>query len=146
MSGVIDTNVLLYGANADAPEHAAAYRFLERIGATADPWYLTDGIAYEFFRVATHPKVFPQPLSWRDALAFVGPLLEADNVHVLRTTDEHWMILDAVLGTLTHPSGNLFFDVRTVVLMREHGIRRIYTTDTDFLQFDGIDVHDPLRG
>jgi predicted nucleic acid-binding protein len=30
--------------------------------------------------------------------------------------------------------------------MREHGIRRIFTTDTDFLQFDGIDVHDPLRG
>lgn len=146
MSGIVDTNILLYGVNSDAPEHAAAHRFLEQIGRTADPWYLTDGIVYEFLRVATHPKVFPQPLSWRDALAFVGPLLDAENVHVLRATDEHWALLDDVLGSLTRPSGNLFFDIRTVVLMREHGIRRIFTTDTDFLQFDGIDVHDPLRG
>lgn len=145
MSGVIDTNILLYGANADAAEHAAAQVFLGRIGATADQWYLTDGIVYEFLRVATHPKVFPQPLAWREAVAFVAPLLGAEQVHVLRTTEAHWTILETVLQGLTHPSGNLFFDVRTVVLMREHGIRRIYTTDTDFLQFAGIEVHDPLR-
>jgi len=29
--------------------------------------------------------------------------------------------------------------------MREHGVRRIHTTDSDFLQFDGIDVVNPLR-
>jgi toxin-antitoxin system PIN domain toxin len=146
VSGVVDTNILLYGVNEDAPEHGAAHRFLERIGQVADPWYLTDGIVYEFLRVATHPKVFPQPLTWRDALAFVEPLLDADNVHVLQATDQHWALLADVLGTLTRPSGNLFFDIRTVVLMREHGIRRIFTTDTDFLQFAGIEVHDPLRG
>ncbi len=36
-------------------------------------------------------------------------------------------------------------DVRTVALMREHGVRRIHTADTDFLQFPGIEVVDPLR-
>jgi len=30
--------------------------------------------------------------------------------------------------------------------MREHGVGRIYTTDTDFLQFEGIEVVNPLRG
>jgi predicted nucleic acid-binding protein len=29
--------------------------------------------------------------------------------------------------------------------MKEHGIRKIYTTDTDFLQFSGIEVINPLR-
>jgi predicted nucleic acid-binding protein len=43
-------------------------------------------------------------------------------------------------------AGNLFFDIRTVVLMREHGIRVIYTTDTDFLQFKAIEVVNPLLG
>lgn len=145
MSGFIDTNILLYGANADAEEHDAARAFLSDIGATADPWYLSDGVVYEFLRVATHAKVFPRPLHWREALAFVAPVLGADNVRILRPEAGHWTLLTEVLGELTHPSGNLFFDVRTVVLMREHGIRRIYTTDTDFLQFSGLDVVNPLR-
>lgn len=71
LSGLIDTNLLLYGANADADEHAAAHAFLSRIGRTANPWYLTDGILYEFLRVATHPKVFPNPLGWRESLGFL---------------------------------------------------------------------------
>jgi toxin-antitoxin system PIN domain toxin len=145
VSGVIDTNVLLYGANVDAPEHPPARAFLTRVGRTADPWYLTDGILYEFLRVATHPKVFPSPLASGDGLRFLQPFLEADNVHVLHATEGHWALLADVLERLTHPSGNLFFDVRTAVLMREHGLRRIYTTDTDFLQFDDLEVVNPLR-
>lgn len=136
---------MLYGVNGDAPEHTAARAFLSAIGRSADPWYLSDGVVYEFLRVATHPKVFPQPLLWREALEFLQPILDIEQVVVLRAGDGHWALLAATLGELTHPSGNLFFDVRTVVLMREHGIRRIYTTDTDFLQFRDIDVVNPLR-
>jgi predicted nucleic acid-binding protein len=66
-------------------------------------------------------------------------------VPVLRAEEARWSLLADVLAELNHPSGNLFCDVRTVVLMREHGVRRIYTTDTDFLQFAGIEVINPLR-
>jgi toxin-antitoxin system PIN domain toxin len=145
MPGVIDTNLMLYAANVDSAEHERAREFLGDIGTTADAWYVTDGILYEFLRVATHGKVFPRPLTWSEALEFIQPFVEADNVHVLRSGEDHWSLLREVLDPLTHPSGNLFFDVRTVVLMREHGIRRIYTTDTDFLQFDGVEVINPLR-
>jgi uncharacterized protein len=145
VSGLVDTNILLYGANSDAPEHTLARELLSSIGRTADSWYLTEGIVYEFLRVATHPKVFPAPLFAQDALAFVRPLLECANVHVLAAGESQWSILGEVLAELTHPSGNLMFDVRTVVLMREHGVSRVYTTDTDFLQFSGIDVVNPLR-
>jgi len=145
VAGVIDTNVMLYAANSDAPEHGRAREFLSEIGRTRDAWYVTDGILYEFLRVSTHAKVFPRPLAWHEALGFLRPVIDADNVHVLRADDAHWPLLGEVLAELTHPSGNLFFDVRTVVLMREHGVRRIYTTDTDFLQFAGIEVVNPLR-
>jgi uncharacterized protein len=146
LAGVIDTNVMLYGANRDAPEHAPARAFLASIGNARDAWFVTDGILYEFLRVSTHAKVFPQPLTWREALDFLQPFIDADNVHVLRAEAAHWALLAEVLAPLTHPSGNLFFDVRTVVLMREHGVRTIYTTDTDFLQFSDIEVVNPLRG
>jgi predicted nucleic acid-binding protein len=36
-------------------------------------------------------------------------------------------------------------DALTAILMREHGIRRICTRDTDFHQFAFLEVIDPLR-
>ncbi len=58
---------------------------------------------------------------------------------------EHWETLERILADLTHPAGNIFFDIRTAALMREHGIRTIYTTDTDFSQFPDIEVVNPLK-
>ena len=55
------------------------------------------------------------------------------------------VLLEKILGGLVRPSGNLFFDIRTVALMREHGVREIYTTDTDFLQFRDIQAINPLK-
>ena len=42
-------------------------------------------------------------------------------------------------------AGNLLHDARTAILMREHGIGRICTRDTDFNQFPLLEVIDPLR-
>lgn len=145
MPGLVDTNVLLYAANSACEEHEAAREFLLAAAASADRWYLTDAILYEFLRVATHPKVFPKPLGWREALGFLQPLRACENFVVLGTGPHHWKRLEDELSHLTHPAGNLFFDIRTVVMMRERGIRRIHTRDTDFLQFPDIEVIDPLR-
>lgn len=41
--------------------------------------------------------------------------------------------------------GNLVFDAHTAILMREHGIRRIYTHDVDFHRFPFLEVIDPLE-
>ena len=56
----------------------------------------------------------------------------------------HWTCLRRLLKRAPQPSGNIFFDLRTVALMHEHAVRRIYTTDTDFLQFEEIEVVNPL--
>jgi predicted nucleic acid-binding protein len=106
---------------------------------------VTEGICYEFLRVATHAKAFQQPLEWNEALEFLQPLLASERFRVVVAGAEHWTVLQDVLTDLTYPAGNLFFDVRTAALMREHGIKRIYTTDTDFLQFDEIEVVNPLK-
>ena len=144
MAGVIDTNLLLYAANTNAVEHPQARNFLLAAGQSSDSWYLTEGILYEFLRVSTHPRVFPRPLNWKEALRFLQPILGSSRFGVLQASDRHWLIVEEVLAGLTHPAGNLLFDVRTVVLMREHGVRDIYTLDTDFLQFPGIRVMNPL--
>lgn len=145
MASVIDTNLLLYAANEDAPEHAKARLFLEESAASAETWFLTQGIAYEFLRVATHPKVFSRPLEGGEALGFLETLFASGNFAWLEPTEHHLSTLRTVLGELTHPAGNLFFDIRTAVIMREHGVRDIYSTDTDFLQFKSLRAINPLR-
>ncbi|MCW1922863.1 PIN domain-containing protein [Luteolibacter arcticus] len=144
MPGLIDTNVLLYAANSSCGEHPAARDFLTAAATSADRWYLTDAILYEFLRVATHPKVFPRPLTWREAFDFLRPLIACEAFTILESGPRHWELLEKELPALAHPSGNLFFDIRTTVMMRERGIRTIYTRDKDFLQFRGIEVVDPF--
>ncbi len=145
MAGIIDTSILLYAANRDAEQHSAASRFLHTAAASGQQWYLTDGIVYEFLRVSTHPQVFPRPLDWKEALAFLKPLLESPNFAILTAEELHWRYLEDILASLNHPSGNLFFDIRTAALMRGSGIREIYTVDADFLQFPDVEVVNPLR-
>ena len=145
MAGIIDTNILLYAANRDAEEHSAALGFLYETAASSGPWFLTEGILYEFFRVSTHARVFERPLTWNEAFRFIKPFLASHRFDILVPGQDHWTILEKILGELMHPAGNLFFDIRTVALMREHGVREIYTADTDFLQFKDIKVINPLK-
>ena len=144
MAGIIDTNILLYAANRDAEEHRTALNFLYET-ASSGPWFLTEGLLYEFFRVSTHARVFERPLTWKEALRFITPLLLSHRFDILMASQDHWTMLEKILEELMHPAGNLFFDIRTVALMREHGVREIYTTDTDFLQFKDIKVINPLK-
>ena len=143
-SGLIDTNILLYAANRDCREHAAARKFLESALRSNGLAYLSEGICYEFLRASTHAKVFPSPLEGPQALAWVRTLLDASNFHLLSSGPNHWHTLTSLLSSLHAPSGNLFFDIRTATLMQEHGIRTIYTADTDFLQFQDLEVINPL--
>ena len=60
----VDTNVLVYAADADPQFHAPCRTWLERLRARPDAWYTTWGILYEFLRVTTHPRVMRRP--WTD--------------------------------------------------------------------------------
>jgi predicted nucleic acid-binding protein len=59
-------------------------------------------------------------------------------------TDRHASVLAEVALELPHLTGNLLHDTHTAVLMREHGIRRICTRDTDFHRFPFLETVDPL--
>lgn len=89
MAGIIDTNILLYAVNADADEHKVAADFLRQAGRSADQWYLSEGILYEFLRVSTHPKVFEKPLSWKAAIQFLRPFLHSPSFRILAAEDTH---------------------------------------------------------
>ena len=145
MRFLLDTNILVYAANRDCGEHGLAVSKLEEwLGGTV-PWALTWGVVYEFFRVVTHPRIFPKPLSARQAMEFLDPILGCDLVTVLAPTDRHAEVLRQTVREFGNPAGNLFHDLHTAVLMREHGVEEIMTADTDFRKFPFLRPVDPLR-
>jgi toxin-antitoxin system PIN domain toxin len=141
---VVDTNVLVYAADADSPFHAACRDWLERQRGRADAWYTTWAILYEFLRVTTHPRVMRRPWSAQAAWDFIAALLASPGLAVLVPTQRHAEIAAQVIVELPHLAGNLFHDAHTAVLMREHGVRRIVTRDTDFHRFSFLEAVDPL--
>ncbi len=141
---VVDTNVLVYAADADSPFHVACRDWLERQRGRADAWYTTWAILYEFLRVTTHPRVMRQPWSAPAAWDFVKALLASPGLGLLTATERHADVAERVIAELPQLAGNLFHDAHTAILMREHGLRRVATRDTDFHWFPFLEVVDPL--
>lgn len=145
MRFVVDTNLLVYAVNRDCDEQRAARCALEGWLASDTPWAVTWGIVYEFLRVVTHPRVFRAPLGAAQAMAFLSPILGSELVTILGPTDRHEALLRATVREFGSPTGNVFHDLHTAVLMREHGVPEIMTADTDFRKFAFLKVTNPLR-
>lgn len=142
---VADTNVLVYAANKDCQEHQRCLELVTQWRQSRLPWYLTWSIIYEFLRIVTHPRVMSQPWSIDASWSFINSLRVSTSLGILTATDQHYRVLGQTLEENPDLSGNLLHDAHTVVLMKEHGIRRIYTRDTDFHRFPSVEVFDPLR-
>jgi toxin-antitoxin system PIN domain toxin len=139
----VDTNILVYAADVDSKFHAPCRDWLERQRKRPDAWYTTWSIIYEFLRVTTHPRVMRRPWNATAAWQFVAALLASPGLSLLVATERHADVAAEVVAELPHLSGNLIHDAHTAILMREHGIKRICTRDTDFTRFPFLEVMDP---
>lgn len=141
---VVDTNILLYAADRDSPAHLTCRVQVDAWRKQSSIWYLTWGIVYEFLRVATHPNVFRKPFSAKNAYLFIQAILISPSVGMLVETERHQAMVSEVLADLPDITGNLVFDAHTAILMKEHGIRTIYTRDSDFHRFTFLEVINPI--
>jgi len=129
---VVDTNILIYGADMDSPEHARCRALIEQWRSQTTPWYVTWGIVYEFLRVVTHPRVLNRPFSASQAWLFLDALFASPSLRILAETDRHRHVATEVFADVPGISGNLVFDAHTAILMR------------DFNRFPFLDTVDPI--
>ena len=141
---LFDTNVLVYAANRASPFHLPCKRRLAEACRDPSPAFLTWSICYEFLRVATHARALQSPWRTRAAYGFVADLVASTGFEMLVATPRHAAVLAQTLSEIPDLGGNMMHDVHTAVLMREHGISRICTRDTDFRRFPFLTVLDPL--
>ena len=143
MSAAIDVNPFLYASDSSSPFHAAALAFVERVAAGPELVYVFWPTAMAYLRISTHPSIFAQPLSSREALANLGALLDLPHVRSPGEEAGFWSAFRAVANEVA-PRGNLVPGTHLVALMRAYGVDAIWTRDRDYLKFDGVRVLDPF--
>ena len=137
---LIDTNILLHAVNAESADHTRCLIALEALVNDSENWILTWGIIYEFMRVATHPRIFPNPLTLEQAHEYVEEWLSSDSCSVISESDHHLQVLRESRETVGRLAGNIIHDLHHAVLMREHGLVDIATLDRDFRTFPWIEL------
>jgi len=144
MSYSVDVNILLYASDTSSPKHAEAIRFLKQRASDPDLFCIAWPTLIAFLRIATHPRIFAQPLSPDDALGNVESLLSLPRVRLLSEGEGFLEVYREV--TARFPvRGNLVPDAQLAALLRQHGVRRLYTVDRDFRKFDFLEVADPFE-
>jgi uncharacterized protein len=143
MSYGIDVNILLYASDESAPLHDRAKAFLEQCAARGEVLCLAWPTIMGYLRISTHPSIFAHPLTPKNALGNVRQLTTLPHCRVLGEREGFLSVYEEVTREVP-ARGNLVPDAHIAVLLRQNGVRRLYTHDRDFRKFDFLDVKDPL--
>lgn len=144
MSYAIDANVLLYASDASSTRHERALAFLRSCAEGPELVYVPWATVMAYLRIATHPAIFEQPLSPREAMTNIESLLRQPHVRTLSESDGFWEVYREVTeGVVVR--GNLVPDAHLVALLIQHGVTTIWTGDRDFRKFSDIQARDPFE-
>ncbi|HVS31824.1 MAG TPA: type II toxin-antitoxin system VapC family toxin [Thermoanaerobaculia bacterium] len=138
---LVDTNVLIYAVNSDAPHHERMRRWLESALSATEPVGMSWGVLLAFLRITTRRGILERPLPAEDAVSYVDSWLQQPAVELVVPGPNHWAILRALMTT-SGTAGNLTSDAHLAALALEGGWTLV-STDHDFLRFSGLAVFNP---
>ncbi len=144
MSAALDANILLYASDTGSPFQAAAARFLDRIAAGRELFWLAWPTIMAYLRIATHPSIFAAPLSPGDAMQNIDALIGLPHARVLGEDEGFWQTY-RILADDIRARGNLVPDAHLAAILRQHGVNTLYTRDRDFRRFGFLRVVDPFE-
>lgn len=142
MSASVDANILVHASNDGDPLWAPARSFLGRLADGPDLLYLFWPTTLAYLRIVTHPSILPKPLTPKEAATNVERLLSRPHVRAIGEAAAFWRLYLDSGGTTAR--GNAVPDTHLAALMRENGVRILYTRDRGFRRFEFLDVRDPF--
>ncbi len=142
MSASVDANVLIYAANVRDPLHAPARSLIERLSAGPDLLYLFWPTIMAYLRITTNPRALLSPLSSSQAIENIDGLLRLPHVVTATEGGAFWRTYMASGGRESR--GNAVPDTHLATLLRENGVRILYTRDRGFRRFEFLDVRNPF--
>lgn len=139
---VVDANLLLYAVNSATAQHETARRWLDATLSGTEEAGFAWPVILAFLRIATHPGLFPRPLSISAAAAKMDVWLEQPVARVLDPGTGHWRRLGELLRQ-TQCAGNLIQDAHLAALAMERGAT-LCSSDADFSRFPNLNWRNPL--
>jgi toxin-antitoxin system PIN domain toxin len=143
VSVTVDVNVLVYASDESSAFHAKARSVVEELARGPDLLYLFWPVLLGYVRIATHPAIFPRPLSVDAATGNVEQLLARPHTRTPGEGETFWEVYRAATSRMV-VRGNLVPDAHLVSLMRENGVSTLWSHDVDFRKFDDIRIRDPF--
>lgn len=139
MSYSIDANILLYASDNGNSLHKQANDFLKDCFERQETLCICWPTLMAYLRIATHPRIFDQPLTPSQAMGNVEGLIGLPQVRMFSEEDDFWTFYCRAKGDL-QARGNLVPDIQIAALLLQHDVRTIYTNDADFKKFDFLEV------
>jgi uncharacterized protein len=142
MSASVDANILVYASNDRDPQSAGAKELLRRLADGPEILYLFWPTILGYLRIVTHPSILRPPLTPREATTNIERLVSRPHVRTPGEAATFWGLFRDSGGSTAR--GNAVPDMHLAALMRENGVRILYTRDRGFRRFDFLDVRDPF--
>lgn len=139
-----DINLLLYAYDSTSPSHSKSANWWQTCLSGTEPIGLLDVVVFGFVRIATHARVFLDPMTPAEASDHVRAWLEQPCVQVLDPGADHIQrTLNLLEGIGT--AGNLVSDAQMAALAMEYDAV-LHTADADFTRFQGLRWFNPIMG
>jgi predicted nucleic acid-binding protein len=137
----IDTNILVGIIVSSSSLHQEA---LSGINNIEDDLCTTSTNIGETLRLITHSRVFEKPLALPKAVAVLSDLLESYQIRILDEDIDWWKNLVEIEKQIKGLKGNEIFDAKIAICLKQHGVKRLYTMDSDFKKYPFLQCIKPL--
>jgi toxin-antitoxin system PIN domain toxin len=140
----LDTNVLVYAALADLPEHEAVAGFLRaQVVDAGNQAAIVPQVLYEYVHIATDGRRFERPLSMTEALESATRWATAREVVLLPESRHTPLRALSLLGG--HRLGRKrILDAALAATLLDHGVDHLVTHDRRHFERLGLLVVDPV--
>ena len=133
---LVDANVLLYAVSEASIHHARARSWLDDALNGQEAVGFAWTVLLAFVRLATHPAVFPRPLTPEEATTIVREWLAQSVATRVDPTARHIDLLAGLLAEVGG-AGNLVIDAHLTALAIEHDAVLV-SFDAEFGRFRGL--------
>lgn len=139
---ILDSNILLYATNADAPQQRAAARWLASLILSGEVVGLPWVTLWAFLRISTNSRIWANPKSGQEACGLIRQWLEQPGVIVPEPGPRHIQIIERMMVEYG-ATGPLVSDAALAAFAIEHGAT-LASTDQDFRRFPEVRWINPL--
>jgi len=142
----LDSNLLLYAANEDCPEHAASRAFVTSLSGRTDV-AISEFILVELYLLVRNPVVFNRPLDAHEAAALIGAYRRHPRWMLVGWPESSTRVHE-VLWKAASAKGfprRRIIDQRMAIMLLEQGVREFATANVrDFKGLGFERVWNPL--